>query len=162
MQGETVILVHGLWMNGLEMSLLSRRLQRQGYATRRFSYPSMRQAPLENARLLQVWLAGLDSPIQHFVCHSLGGLIVRHLFHLYPERKPGKIVTLGTPHASSEAARRLQQYRLGKLFLGKSTELGLASESPAWNDQHALGRGIPGINMPIPRRKVPAMLPNAC
>ena len=139
MQGETVILVHGLWMNGLDMTVLRNRLDQQGYSTHCFTYPSMRQSPQTNAEALQRYATEMDSAIQHFVCHSLGGLVLRHLYHLYPDRKPGKIVTLGTPHQNSTAAMRLQRYRLGKRILGKSIECGLVGELPPWHGRGVLG-----------------------
>jgi hypothetical protein len=46
---EAVILVHGLWMNGLDMTLLRRRIAAAGYATHQFRYPTVRQSPAENA-----------------------------------------------------------------------------------------------------------------
>ena len=36
--GEMVVLIHGLWMNGREMMILEKRLQQDGFRTRRFSY----------------------------------------------------------------------------------------------------------------------------
>ena len=48
--GETVILLHGLWMRGLVMLPLQRRLCAAGFATRRFTYPSWRGDLAENVR----------------------------------------------------------------------------------------------------------------
>ena len=42
MADPPVILVHGLWMNGLELSMLGYRLRHEhGYDVRTFSYPTM-------------------------------------------------------------------------------------------------------------------------
>lgn len=137
---EIVVLVHGLWMNGLDMSLLRHRIEAAGYPVRRIVYPSLKQCPAENARLLQSLIAGINTSRLHFVAHSLGGLVIRHLFYLYPEQPPGHIVTLGTPHQSSSAARQLQKIRSGRLLLGKSVENGLLGQAPPWRDQlHPLG-----------------------
>jgi len=43
---ETVVLVHGVWMTGLEMHVLARRLRACGYRTRVFRYRSLRR-PLQ-------------------------------------------------------------------------------------------------------------------
>lgn len=134
-----MVLVHGLWMNGLDMALLRHRLGKAGYATRRIVYPSMKQTPAENAHFLQAAVSGITSPRVHYVAHSLGGLVIRHLFHLYPQQPAGHIVTLGTPHQPSSAAGRLLNHRLGRLLLGRSVEDGLLGPVPPWQSKHPLG-----------------------
>ncbi|KPK13684.1 MAG: acetyltransferase/hydrolase, partial [Betaproteobacteria bacterium SG8_41] len=37
---ETVVLVHGLWVHGLVMELMRRRVARAGYRAHAYSYPS--------------------------------------------------------------------------------------------------------------------------
>jgi pimeloyl-ACP methyl ester carboxylesterase len=139
MENETVVLVHGLWTNGLDMGLLKQRLQRQGYRVSRFRYHSLTRTPGENARVLEEFLKQVDAPVVHFVCHSLGGLVIRHLFYAYPGQKPGKVVTLGTPHKPSYTAYRILRLPFGPLILGKSIEDGLMGNVPKWNGSHDLG-----------------------
>ena len=139
MAKETVILVHGLWMNGWDMSLLRLRLDHAGYNVRRFSYRSVRSTPLENAMDLNGYLQTLDAQVIHLVAHSLGGLVVRHLFHEYPRQRSGRVVTLGTPHQPSSAARSLADFPLTRELLGKSTINGLLGNTPPWNNVHELG-----------------------
>jgi pimeloyl-ACP methyl ester carboxylesterase len=139
MRNESVVLVHGLWMNGWDMSLLSTRIQDHGYNITQFSYNSLSRTPRENAAKLQEKIHNIDTPVIHFVCHSLGGLIVRFLFSDYPEQKPGRVVTLGSPHQSSYAAHRLSRLPFGSLMLGKSIENGLLGNPPKWNGSHELG-----------------------
>ena len=139
MSGDTIILVHGLWMNGIDMTLLARRLEKAGYETAQFSYPSMGNTPRENASRLDSFATGLDAPVIHFVGHSLGGIVIRHLFFDYPNRKPGRVVTLGTPHRPSFSAHNLSSYTLGKLMLGQSVVDGLLGNIPPWSDVHDLG-----------------------
>ena len=126
-------------MNGLDMSLLRRRIESAGYATRRFAYPSVKQNPLDNAHLLQAMMARITTSRMHIVAHSLGGLVVRHLFQLYPRQPAGHVVTLGTPHQPSIAARQLQKCRFGRVLLGESLQLGLLGPVPPWRDQRPLG-----------------------
>ena len=154
------MLVHGLWMNGMDMGLLRKRISKAGYPTYRFAYPSMRRCPSDNAHRLQTFAADLDAERVHYIAHSLGGLIIRHLFHLYPEQPPGNIITMGTPHQPSSAARQLMKTRAGRLLLGKSISGGLLGEAPPWRDQHhplgviagslrlGLGMVVPGIPRP--------------
>jgi pimeloyl-ACP methyl ester carboxylesterase len=136
---ETVILVHGLYMNGVDMGLLCKRLENAGFNTERFSYHSLKNTPPENALALQSFVETLSAPVMHFVCHSLGGLVIRHLFHLYPGQRPGRVVTLGTPHTGSSAALRLCESSLTRWTLGKSTRAGLLGDVPHWRNTRELG-----------------------
>jgi len=139
LQEETVILVHGLWMNGFDMTVMRQRLAHSGYRSHRFSYHSLRHSPLQSALELQRTIAGVDAAVLHFVCHSLGGLIIRHLFHEHPDQRPGRVVTLGTPHQPSSAAMHLSRTVPGRWLLGRSTEQGLLGDVPAWTGGHELG-----------------------
>lgn len=136
---ECIILVHGLWVNGMDMSLLRQRLQKAGYQTAQFSYNSVHCTPRENAIALNDFAKNIAAPTIHFVCHSLGGIVIRHLFHEYPEQKPGRMVTLGTPHTNSSAAGQLSRFPVGRWILGKSIKRGLLGELPSWDNTHELG-----------------------
>ena len=98
MDSEIVVLVHGLYMHGLFMRPLAWRLRRNGYRTIIFSYPSMRRTPAENVSKLLALSSNLDTPVLHFLGHSLGGLLLRHLLACPVGLAPGRVVTLGTPH----------------------------------------------------------------
>ncbi|MDZ7640569.1 MAG: alpha/beta fold hydrolase [Desulfurivibrio sp.] len=67
------ILIHGLWMTGLEMGLLGRRLGRAGFSTHRFPYSSRRATPQANIAALADFINRLPQPRIHLVGHSLGG-----------------------------------------------------------------------------------------
>jgi pimeloyl-ACP methyl ester carboxylesterase len=136
---ENVVFVHGLWMMGVDMTLLRRRIRKQHFAVHQFSYPTLRRNSLENAVLLQKYLKNLDGQTVHIVAHSLGGLVVRHLFHLYPDQRYGRVVMLGTPHTGSVIARVLIRTAWGQLILGKSTDQGLLGGVPEWRAKNALG-----------------------
>ena len=50
---ETVVFIHGLWLNGTEMGLMRRRLTRgYGFPTRQFSYRTTSRSLSENIGLL--------------------------------------------------------------------------------------------------------------
>ena len=136
---EAVVMIHGLWLNGMDMSLLKKRMIAAGYYVKRFSYQSLTASPDENARTLQSFINELGYSHIHFVCHSLGGLVVRHLFNRYPDQKPGKVVTLGTPHNASQAARQFYSLPFGGLMLGQSITHGLLGSAPPWTGSHSLG-----------------------
>ncbi|MEE9159564.1 MAG: alpha/beta hydrolase [Gammaproteobacteria bacterium] len=156
---EGVVLIHGIWMNGLDMSLLRRRLAAAGYLTEQFTYPSVNASPEENAVTLSEFIKRIHVPKLFFVCHSLGGLLVRHLFHIFPEQRPGRVVTLGTPHRGSHVAGRLSRHPLGRWLLGRSVDQGLCGSVPAWSGNYevgviagtlpmGVGRVIPGLPFP--------------
>lgn len=137
-QRETVVLVHGLYVHGLWMYLLEYWLEQSGYHTVNYSYPSMTRSPAENAEELHAILERLDTSVVHFLAHSMGGLVVRHLFHHYPRQRPGRVVTMGTPHQGSYAARIMHHSGLG-YFVGRGLEDGLLGDAPAWATSHQLG-----------------------
>ncbi len=139
MTEETVVLIHGIWMNGIDMSLMAWRLRRHGYKVRHFRYRSVTRNPRHNALMLQELVSEIHTPVIHYICHSLGGLVIRHFFFDFPAQKPGRVVTLGTPHRPSHSACRLSQNFLGEWMLGKSVENGLLGNVPPWKGSHELG-----------------------
>lgn len=129
---EAVILIHGIWLNGVEMWRLRRRLTDAGYSCHTFKYSSLRRSPRENAERLHAFAQSIQAPVKHFVAHSLGGLIVLHLFDLYPWQTPGRIVLLGSPVNGSAVAQRLYRHRVTRWTLGHSVEHGLLGDRPVW------------------------------
>jgi pimeloyl-ACP methyl ester carboxylesterase len=133
---ETVVLVHGIWMTGLDMSLLRHRLKECGFNTVQFSYPTIRCSLQDNAarlqRFVQNYLKQHDVDTIHFVAHSLGGLLLRQFFYDFPDQKPGRVVTLGTPHTGSQVANRMGGNPFGRLLLGQSFLHGLRGDVPLW------------------------------
>lgn len=117
-----MVLVHGLWLSGWSLSILGRRLARYGFEICSFSYPSVNQNLLQNAERLQRFLVQLERPIVHLVGHSLGGIIIRALFHQHPEQPPGRVVTLGSPHGGSYPASVLARTALGRKITGRSIQ----------------------------------------
>lgn len=115
---EAVVLIHGLWLSGYALGYLARALRRQGFETHRFSYPSARTGLKQGAGRLNAFLQTLDVPVVHLVGQSLGGILVRALFHYFPGQRPGRVVTLGTPHQGSHAARRLLNRRWTRWMVG--------------------------------------------
>jgi pimeloyl-ACP methyl ester carboxylesterase len=136
---EAVVYVPGIFLGSGSMWMLHKRLERCGFSGRRFGYASTRNTAADSAARLQEFVEGVDAQVVHFVCHSLGGLLVRHLFHGFPEQRPGRVVTLGTPHQGSCVARRLAQLSPLKRLLGTSLETGLTAPAPEWPAERALG-----------------------
>jgi len=135
---DAIVLVHGLWMKGPEMFVLRRRLRQAGYSVYQFSYRSLARDLNGNAQHLQRFLAQVNEEHVHFVAHSLGGLVVRCLFHDFPEQRPGRIVTLGTPHCGSYIADRMSHSGVLKRLLGRSLPA-LTGELYPWPGERELG-----------------------
>lgn len=101
------------------MRALDKRLQDEGYQTLRIGYPST-HAPI--ATLVE----GLKPQLPkqgsvHFVGHSLGGILAKHLMAQLPEARQGRIVQLSSPNCGSALAKRMQPFAF---ILGPSlTEL---------------------------------------
>lgn len=137
---ETVVLVHGLWMHGIVMTWLARRLRRAGFKTRSFSYHSLLQSPAQAADRLAVQLEKLQTPVVHLVGHSLGGIVLLHLLDRQPRLKPGRVVFIGSPVNGSRVAASIARIPLlGRLFLGRSVVNGLLGNAPHFARQRDLG-----------------------
>ena len=136
---EAVILVHGLWMNGMEMSLLRHRLNCFGYRPWSFRYSSTRQGLTEIARNLNNFVEKIPAQTVHFVGHSLGGLVVLKLFEVFPRQRPGRIIALGTPYQGSETARRFIRFPGSQHLIGSSIAQLLEGNVPAWSGERDLG-----------------------
>ena len=121
------------------MSPLQYRCRRAGYAATRFKYDSTGHSPAENAARLAVLIDTLEAEHIHFICHSLGGLVLRQYLARFPLARPGLTVMLGTPNNSSQAARTVAGWPGGKRLLGKSIEQGLLGPLPAWPAGRPLG-----------------------
>ncbi len=130
---DTVVLVHGLWVHGLAMELMRRRIERGGWRAVSYSYPSMRLTLAENVERLAHYCRTFAAPRLDFVGHSLGGLIVLRLLERADAPKAGRVVLVGAPVAGSGAARRLASLPGGRAALGRSmTEwMDAASEAAA-------------------------------
>ncbi|HET7061036.1 MAG TPA: alpha/beta hydrolase [Nitrosospira sp.] len=136
---ETVVLVHGLWMHGLVMRLLGARLERCGFHTVCFSYPSMRSSLSQNASELARFAAKIEAPRIHFIGHSLGGLLILQMLAEFPEIRPGRIILAGSPYNTSCVAEKLSRHRAGRYILGRSMRQWLEQEPPPGAKDYEIG-----------------------
>ncbi len=135
---ETVVLIHGLWMPGPDQWPLKYRLGRRGFHAHTFRYPTVRSDIVANAAELDRFLRGIKGETVHLVGHSMGGLIIRRLLADFPDQRPGRIVTIGTPHNGSHAARYLAGFGWGQTLLGRSCKA-LTEPGPPWDGSRDLG-----------------------
>src|ERR1700694_739822 len=104
--GGRVVLVHGLWMNGVVMLPLAWRLERCGFRVARHGYRSVSRGLRENARILAALCDKCNEPL-HLVVHSLGGPVIMTMLQEYPHIPVRRVVLLCPPYGDSAAAYRL-------------------------------------------------------
>jgi pimeloyl-ACP methyl ester carboxylesterase len=137
-EGGRVVLVHGLWMNGLAMLPLARRLERCGFEVARHGYQSVRRGLGENARQLAAVCeksgAGLN-----LVGHSLGGLLVMTMLRDHPQIKVHRVVLVGSPYANSVAAQGMARFTTSRGLLGRTIQDWLRQPRPPLPDGVEVG-----------------------
>lgn len=103
------------------MLVLKYRLYQLGYNPQIFWNFSWGKTLAATAESLHQKVTTFNEEQIHWVGHSFGGLIIAQFFADYPEQPLGRIVTLGTPHNGSLAARRVGKLPLGlgHKFLGR-------------------------------------------
>jgi len=136
---DTVVLVHGVWMTGVEMGLLARRLRGCGYRTVQFRYHSLINTVAENAQQLRRLVNDQEDSPLHLVGHSLGGLVILRALHEQADLVSGRIVLLGSPVHGSVIAQRVNRYRLSRWLIGRSGEQALLGGRPRWHGRQSLG-----------------------
>lgn len=146
---EPVIVVHGLWVHGLIMGWLARRIAHAGFAAHTYSYPSLRLTLSENAARLARHCATVAAPRVHIVAHSLGGLLALKMLETTRAVRCGRLVLVGTPYGDSIAARRLARLPGGNALLGRSIAEWLHTPRPAPDGSTEIGviAGTRGIGL---------------
>lgn len=142
MPTDAIVLLHGLWMNGLELGVLRNRLQREhGFDVRVFSYPTLHGEAAEICRELAEFGAriGSERPV-HLVGHSLGGAFVHRTLTDCPGHFRGNAVVLGSPLNGSKAALGAAQWPFVRPLLGPHVLNDLAEpKQRCWSGPNALG-----------------------
>ena len=156
---DTVMLVHGLWLHGMVMKLMARRIGRCGFDVCTYTYPTMRFTITQNAERLAELCRGRTGRL-HFVGHSMGGLVALEAARRVPEACRGRIVMAGTPYQDSFAARCFDRWPGGRALLGRSMDewLGVSSHLPPENCEIGViaGTGGKGLGRLVaPRLSVP-------
>lgn len=145
-QAETVVLVHGLWMHGLVLGLLRRRLERAGFVTYAWSYPSVRGHLADNADALSRFLAELPVAALHLVGHSLGGIVIANALARHPDPRVRRVVLMAPPWAVSRCATTLQRVPGVAALLGRSMRDWLPAPRP---DLPGVDIGVVSGNRPV-------------
>jgi pimeloyl-ACP methyl ester carboxylesterase len=118
---HTIVAIHGLWMNGMEMSLLRRRLSAlRGGTCRQFSYRSVGRGLDHNMAGLRNFIDRQQGAPVDIVAHSLGGVLALKTLQAHPELNVGRVVCLGSPLVDSAAARTLMSRPWSRKAVGRT------------------------------------------
>lgn len=119
---EHVILLHGIWMRGLTLAYLSRRLHQAGYSVETMDYASVFTGFAPAVEQLRARLRAIEAPAVHLVGHSLGGLVALEATRGLRGLPRGHVVGLGSPLRGSAVARGLAAIPGGRWLMGHSVE----------------------------------------
>jgi pimeloyl-ACP methyl ester carboxylesterase len=120
MAAETVILAHGLWMMGSEMSLLKRRLRSAGYHVAQFRYRMVTRSLEHNTERLAEFISKHAGAQTHVIGHSLGGVLALQTLRKYPSLPVSRVICLGSPLVDTSAGRKFIRYGAGRAMLGRT------------------------------------------
>ena len=119
MEGEAVILLHGILRSSKSMLPMRQHLTDAGYQTFSFDYPSTQVDIAQSAEYLHHVVESLEGVEKiHFVAHSMGGLVVRAYLGAHQDSRIGRLVMIATPNQGAELADLLKTNSLYRLIYG--------------------------------------------
>ncbi|MDZ4785899.1 MAG: alpha/beta fold hydrolase [bacterium] len=118
---EIVVLIHGLARSKYSMWYLAKKLNRQGFATILFGYPSRSENISTLVEILHQFIKQkkLSDKQIYFVTHSLGSIIAKRFVSKYSDHFNFKrAIHLGPPHRGSQTANFLKRFWLIRKLMG--------------------------------------------
>jgi pimeloyl-ACP methyl ester carboxylesterase len=137
----SVVFVHGLWLTGIESTLLRQRLGAELRCdTHYFHYPSVTATMEEILASLDAFVRALPDDTVHLVGHSLGGIVLFRYLESKSLAPPGRAVLLAAPLQGSRAAQRVARWPIGLAIMGRNIEAEvLPSAARRWESDRELG-----------------------
>jgi pimeloyl-ACP methyl ester carboxylesterase len=135
---EHVILLHGVWMRGLTLFSLARRLRSAGFGVEVFDYPSVFGQLDATSERLRTRMREAGAERVHLVGHSLGGIVALEATRHARDLPHGNIVCLGPPLGGSSVARVLSGVPGGRLLLGANRDA-LTDGIERWDGSRPVG-----------------------
>ncbi|MEH6457896.1 MAG: alpha/beta hydrolase [Cocleimonas sp.] len=163
---SNVLLIHGILMNPLEMRYLGSQLEKSGFNVHYVYYQSVLKSPAENATIIQEKIKQLDLPNLHLVGHSLGGVLLMHLFDQIDNSNnsndlpEGRVVMLGSPVKGSWIAKKVSEWPIVSPFIAKSMPNALSGvDIPDWNTDRDWGMiaGVKGQGLGLLTGGMPSL-----
>jgi pimeloyl-ACP methyl ester carboxylesterase len=165
-QRDTVLLVHGLWMNRFAMLYLARAIAARGFRARSIGYLSALRDFEQNAHRIARAIATAPGEHVHLVAHSLGGLVALRTLERSPDVRVQRLVLLGSPIGGSAGGRQMVASRLGRSLLGRTKSLWVSTppldisagiEAGAIAGTRRFGLGRFAVKLPLPNDGVVAV-----
>jgi len=135
---EHVILLHGVWMRGLTLHSLARRLRLAGFGVDVLDYASVFGNLDATCERVRERMRAVGGDRVHLVGHSLGGLVALESVRGSSDLPRGSIVCLGPPLRGSAVARGLSALPGGSWILGNNRGR-LVDGVERWDDSRPLG-----------------------
>ncbi len=134
--GENVVLLHGLARTKKSMSKMEAALSSHGYKVLNINYPSREYSVEVLAEQIRQRVTDEfeDGETVHFVTHSMGGILVRHIQAVDPLKNIGRVVMLSPPNQGSEIVDKLRGQKMYYWINGPSgLQLGTEEQGFIWN-----------------------------
>jgi triacylglycerol lipase len=134
--GTPIVLIHGVVDNRSIFTVLRRGLRRRGFGrVQSLNYSPLTDDVREVAERLRVAVEALCAETGfervHLIGHSMGGLVARYYVQrLGGDQRVHTVVTLGTPHAGTFAARLVPHPVARQLRPGSDIVAELAEPAP--------------------------------
>ena len=127
-------------MNPLEMRYLGTQLEKLGFNVHYVYYQSVLKTPEQNAKVIHDKIKKMNLPDLHLVGHSLGGIVLMHLFDQTDDLPEGRVIMLGSPVNGSWIAQKVQDWPVISPLLAKSMPSALSGvDVPKWNTHREWG-----------------------
>jgi len=138
---DHIIIVHGLWMTGLELGVLQHRLRADhGFEPSIFSYPSITGTMAEHVVSLRGYVQAHPCERLHFIGHSLGGIVILKLLEAYDDIPPGRVVCLASPMQGSCAVDGFARWPFARAALGSAIcDEVLSTKQRQWDGRRDVG-----------------------
>jgi pimeloyl-ACP methyl ester carboxylesterase len=138
---DPIIIVHGLWMTGLELGVLQHRLRADhGFDPTIFSYPSITGSMNDHVASLHAYVQAHKYEQLHFVGHSLGGIVILKMLETYNDIPPGRVVCLASPMQGSCAVDGFARWPFARAALGAAIcEEVLSCKPRKWDGRRDVG-----------------------
>ena len=135
---DHVILLHGIWMRGITLLPLARRLRQSGCTVETIDYASVFRGIEPSVAKLRERMRSYDGGNVHLVGHSLGALVALEATRGLRDLPNGRIVCIGPPLRGSAVARALTAFPGGRLLLGHSADPLVTGIDP-WKGSRGVG-----------------------